>query len=257
MIYARFFAADALKSIAICISILLISLLALLAIRHDSSSDFISEMLSLSRATLGQAGVLIAISCFNFTYYSWCKDGRLEATALSGKSMGGLMWPALTMCLIVALLTNAMLPPFSMPSAAHVVGDSKWTMVLSDNEFDYSLIEMDRHRPGLSSISTISKKSLFESFPFLKSSSPLNNSLAFTIMFFMLCTIFNISRQSEPLSPNSRRLFLLPIIFVFSNTAANRIFAFYPQIAINVAIPMLIVFYALVLQYTKILDIEE
>ena len=256
MIYARLFAVDAIKAIAICISILLISLLALLAIRHDSSSDFLAGMLSLSRATLGQAGVLIAISCFNFTYYSWCKDGRLEATALSGKSMGGLMWPALTMCLIVALLTNAMLPPFSMPSAAHIVGDSKWTMVLSDNEFDYSLIEVDRHRPGLSSISTISKKSLFENFPFLKSSFPLNNSLIFMVMFFMLCTIFNISRQSEPLSPNSLRLFSLPVILFFFNTFANRIFYLYPQVAISGVVLVLIIFYIFVLQYAKISSME-
>ena len=247
MIYARIFALDALKAMACCIAVVLISLLALQAIRHDGSGSFLVEMLNLARATLGQAGALLAISCFNFTYYSWCKDGRLEAAAVSGKSIHGLMWPAFTICLIVALLTNGMLPTFSLPSAAHIIGDSTWTMALSDNDFDYSLIEIDRHRPGLSDISTIPKDSLFENLLFLKSSFPLNSSLIFTVMFFILCTIFNISRQSESLSPSSLRLFFLPAVLVFFNIFANRIFAFYPQVNMGIAILVLIVFYALVL----------
>ena len=257
MIYSRIFALDALKAIVCCFSIILISLLALLAIRHDGGGDFLAEMLSLSRTTVGQAGVLIAIGCFNFTYYSWCKDGRLEATAVSGKSIGGLMWPALMLCLIVALLTNAMLPPFSMPSAAHLVSDSKWTMVLADNDVDYSLIEVDRRQPGLSKISTIPNDRLFDNFPFLKSSFPLNDSLIFTILFFMLCTVFNISRQRESLSPNSLRLFLLPVVFVFLNTFANRIFFLHHQVSISGATLVLIICYALVVRYVKIPNMAQ
>ena len=162
------------------------------------------------------------------------------------------MWPALTICLIIALLTNALLPSFSMPSAAHLVVDSKWTMVLSDNDVDYSLIEVDRRRPGLSKISTIPNDSLVESFRFLRSSFPLNSSLIFTVIFFMLCTIFNVSCQRESLSPNSLRLFLLPAVFVFFNTFANRAFSIHSQVSISGVMLILIVCYALVMRYAKI-----
>ncbi len=254
MIYSRMFGLDVLKAMVYSISVISIMLLALLCIRYDGSQSFVSEIISLLRVTLGQTGVLFAISCFNFTYYSWLKDWRLVTTKVSGTPVSKLMAPALVMCLAIALLMNAMLPPRSLGSAAHIVEDSKLTIIFRDNQYDYSWIEIDKRRPGLSSISTISASRLLKSRSFLKNKFPLSHNLPFTVMFFVLCTIYNISRQSQSLHCNSLGLFALPVVFVFTNTCANRILASYPQIAVSAAALVLIVFYTLVLQYAKLLN---